>query len=154
MCEKCKDGGNILDGYLNTTKGEVFTRLRFDLDNNQFDMQYGIMDKDESPDEFDWTHSIDISFCPFCGKRLPITTTITDLIEFVKPDIPAESISNTEKMLLLMIEGDISVFNASNINLIDVLTNKYRTEVKCLNKTKDTINIFFKEPKHKHIKEI
>jgi len=72
MCDKCKNGGNILDGYFKTSKGEIFTRLRFDLDNNQFDMQYGVMGE-TAPDEYDWTHSVDISFCPFCGRRLPIS---------------------------------------------------------------------------------
>ena len=55
MCDKCKDGGNVIDGYFRSSKGELFTRLRLDLDNNQLDIQYGIFGKDDSPDEYEWT---------------------------------------------------------------------------------------------------
>ncbi len=150
MCDKCKDDGNILDGYLNTTKGEVFTRLRFDLDNNQFDMQYGIMGKDVALDEYDWTHSIDISFCPFCGKRLSITMNILELINFIKPDSPVEVNSEMYNLLSLLSfwKDESSNFTTRHNYLINTLTDKYRTEVIHIVKTHNIITIVFKEPEY------
>ena len=152
MCEKCKNGGNILDGYLNTTKGEVFTRLRFDLENNQFDMQYGIMGKEKGPDEFEWTHSIDIAFCPFCGRRLMITTTVSDFIDFIKSDNPVEYESGICKILLIILESTISTFNTSDNYIMDVLTKAYGTEVEYIVKTDEVVDIVFKEPDYKNMK--
>jgi len=145
MCEKCENGGNILDGYLETTKGEVFTRLRFDLDNNQFDMQFGTMGED-TPDEYEWTHSIDISFCPFCGRRLPISLTEDDFVKFLNPVGKTDSLSNTEKALLFIVASSISEFHTSDNEVLRMLTNKFGTEVVSFNKEEKMIVIRFKEP--------
>jgi len=152
MCEKCKDGGNILDGYFENSKGKSFTRLRFDLDSNQFDMQYGICGEDNVPIAHDWTHSIDIAFCPFCGKRLPVTMTASEFIDLIKPTY-IEIGSNIDKILSFMLENkDSSHLMTFDNFIMSILTNKYGTEVESIGKVGDLVNIFFKEPRHKHIK--
>ena len=153
MCEKCKDGGNILDGYLETSKGEVFTRLRFDLDNNQFDMQYGVMGKDNSPDEYEWTHSIDISFCPFCGQRLTIETTLSEFTSFIKSGDPEEIGLNMNEIVSFIKNNTVEGSNdpyAINTKLL--ASYKYRTEIAVIIKINDNIRIIFKDPGHKKLK--
>ncbi|MCK9198173.1 MAG: hypothetical protein M0P49_01055 [Bacilli bacterium] len=147
MCEKCKDGGNILDGYFENSKGKSFTRLRFDLDNNQFDMQYGMCGEDDVPTEYEWTHSIDISFCPFCGKRLSISITVAEFIDFIKSTGLVNEESFFDNNLLQIIENKADLSLNINNNIIGyLLTNKYGTEVESLNKKNGVINIFFREP--------
>lgn len=146
MCEKCKNGGNILDGYLNTKKGKVFTRLRFDLDNNQFDMQYGIMGEENTPDEFDWTNSIDISFCPFCGKRLTITTTVADFTNFINRYALIETGYPIDRLLSFISKNTETFSSTHDSSIMSILTNIYKTEVTGVMKTNDIICINFKKP--------
>lgn len=151
MCEKCKDGGNILDGYFENSKGKSFTRLRFDLDNNQFDMQYGICGEDNCPtDEHEWTHSIDISFCPFCGNRLPIAVSVKEFTDFIR----STYIKNGSNVVTgsSIIDGIDLHSTILNNYIINMLTNKYGSPIESVEQAGDVVNIVFKRPEYKHIK--
>ena len=71
-CIKCKDTDCIISDSFKLKDGtEIFADLRFDLENNQLDIQYGTLDKkDKCSLESEWTHSIDIKYCMFCGDKL------------------------------------------------------------------------------------
>lgn len=49
----------------------VFADLRFDTENNQFDMNFGTIGEDGFSKNSEWSDSTNISFCPYCGRRLP-----------------------------------------------------------------------------------
>lgn len=74
-CEKCKETCCIASGRLELANGtKLFARLRFDMDFNNMDVQFGTIASGDSGDrvsESDWSDSADIKYCPFCGDELP-----------------------------------------------------------------------------------
>ena len=95
--------------------------------------------------------SVDIVACPFCGKRLTITTTSQKFIDFIKSEESINYESGIGKVLLLILESEISVFNTSDINITNMLTKKYGTEVEAITKNENIVHVYFKEPKYNGI---
>lgn len=74
-CGLCDDKQTkcIIASNLATTIGEkAFVDVRFDLENNQIDAQFGLLNEDGSASvNSDWSSSLNINYCPICGKKLP-----------------------------------------------------------------------------------
>ena len=72
MCEFCKETNNVLSEGIPTSTGrQVFADLRFDKDNNQLDINYGLLEIDDCQGkDTTWSRSIDINYCPICGEKL------------------------------------------------------------------------------------
>ncbi len=70
-CPKCQDTDCIASGTLVLPNGtKIFTDLRFDLESNQLDMNFGTLGENGVGIMTDWSDSVDIKFCPFCGAEL------------------------------------------------------------------------------------
>lgn len=72
MCKFCETTNYLISEGINTTAGrKVFADLRFDRENKELDINYGLLDglgfqgKDVT-----WSESIEIKYCPFCGVEL------------------------------------------------------------------------------------
>ena len=76
-CEKCR-GTDCLVSDIATTKDgvEIFADLRFDLDFNQLDINFGVLGEDGFPKETFWGFGVDIKYCPFCGNELRTTSFV------------------------------------------------------------------------------
>ena len=72
-CEKCKETDCLVSSNFTLEDGtRVFADLRFDLENNKLDMQYGTLEEEGyRTKEVDWSYSAKVRFCPFCGRELP-----------------------------------------------------------------------------------
>jgi len=61
-CDKCKN----TDDLIHVDNGSLTLRLRFDTEHSQLDtMVYNLLNDEDEHEE-----SIDIMFCPFCGRKL------------------------------------------------------------------------------------
>lgn len=62
----------FISSDLTTTANEkIFVDARLDLENNQIDIQFGLLNSDNSASvNSDWTYCLDIHYCPVCGKKL------------------------------------------------------------------------------------
>lgn len=73
MCKFCEETNTLLSEDWHTTTGrKAFADVRFDTENNEIDMEYGLLEFDGSsgPDTT-WSYgSIKIKYCPFCGVEL------------------------------------------------------------------------------------
>lgn len=72
MCEFCKTNDNLIsEGMLTTIGRTVFADLRFDTENNELDINYGLLENDGCQGkDATWSSSIKINYCPFCGVKL------------------------------------------------------------------------------------
>lgn len=71
-CTKCETADCILAYDEKIENGEiVFTDLRFDVENRQLDINFGLLGKNNRPKESYWSYAVNIKFCPFCGEQLP-----------------------------------------------------------------------------------
>jgi hypothetical protein len=80
-CEFCKETNCAISKRIPVTIGgvevEAFARVRFDIENNQIDMELGVAKAAKSEEDrnsvvyaHDWSDSIDIIKCPVCGETL------------------------------------------------------------------------------------
>lgn len=70
-CEKCQNTDCILASDEEVgEKGKIFADLRFDLENNQLDINFGFLGKNNRPLDSYWSDAVNIKFCPFCGRKL------------------------------------------------------------------------------------
>jgi hypothetical protein len=71
-CEFCKTTDNLISEGMNTSVGRmVFADLRFDTENNELDINYGLLEEDDTQGEdTTWSKSFKINFCPVCGRKL------------------------------------------------------------------------------------
>jgi len=67
MCKYCNGEKSLL---IESNNNNIKIRLRFDTDNNQLDVQFGKIDKNNEYINADWSDSKDIKYCPFCGEEL------------------------------------------------------------------------------------
>lgn len=74
MCNVCKNTDCIISESFKTSTGrEAFADLRIDLDNNQLDINYGLLEiNGDQGKDTTWSQSLDINFCPICGRNLKI----------------------------------------------------------------------------------
>lgn len=67
----CDETNCILSDSSKLSTGEtVFSDLRLDLDNNELDIEHGLIGDNGYAKESSWTHSLKINYCPVCGKKL------------------------------------------------------------------------------------
>lgn len=73
-CSLCGDEETkcIISSDLTLANGEKpFVDIRLDLENNQIDAQFGLLNEDNSASvNSDWSNSLNINYCPICGKKL------------------------------------------------------------------------------------
>lgn len=72
MCEYCKETNCVLSEGIKTSTGRVaFADLRFDSENNELDINYGLLNEDGSQGkDTQWSDSFGINYCPVCGRKL------------------------------------------------------------------------------------
>lgn len=71
MCEKCKETDCVLSADMQDKDGlKIFADLRFDLEANQLDINFGKLGINNRPETSYWSDGLDIKFCPFCGEKL------------------------------------------------------------------------------------
>lgn len=73
-CDFCKETNCVAWGndYFKTINKKIYVDFRADMEANQIDCQFGILDDDGTAIEGTWSNfAIDINFCPVCGRRLP-----------------------------------------------------------------------------------
>lgn len=79
VCETCKDTDFIVSGTsqsiydINGTKCKIFVDLRMDRENNELDMDFGLVNVETNEiiqDSIEWSNAIEIKHCPVCGKEL------------------------------------------------------------------------------------
>lgn len=72
MCKFCEQTDNLISEDYQTSVGrKVFADLRFDTENNELDMEYGLLEVDGSSGaDTNWSHAIKINYCPMCGRKL------------------------------------------------------------------------------------
>ena len=67
MCEFCSNTNYLISEEYITEEGiKVFADLRFDTDYNQLEIKYGVLDNSGG----EWSKSLNIKYCPICGKKL------------------------------------------------------------------------------------
>ncbi len=104
-CQFCKETNCAISKRITANiegvEVEVFARLRFDMENNQIDMQFGVAkpakteeDRNREVYASDWSDSIDIIKCPVCGETLrPIEGSVEEPTEeIVKGSIGGEMV--------------------------------------------------------------
>lgn len=78
-CSKCKQTDTILTGENSNIveykgrKAKTFSDLRFDFQNNQLDINMGLIDAETGEvieGTSQWSDGLDINFCPCCGEKL------------------------------------------------------------------------------------
>lgn len=61
------------DSYFKSIDKKIFVDFRADMEANQIDCAFGILNEDGTPSERVFSDfAIDINYCPVCGRKLPI----------------------------------------------------------------------------------
>ena len=72
MCKFCEETDCVISEGIDTTTGrQAFADLRFDKDNNQLDINFGLLDEEGCQGkDTTWSNSLNINYCPICGEKL------------------------------------------------------------------------------------
>ena len=72
MCDYCKTTDIIIsEGIITSTGRIVFADLRLERENNELDINYGLLDEQNHQcNDTTWSKSLKIKYCPFCGREL------------------------------------------------------------------------------------
>lgn len=73
-CDFCKETNCVAWGnsYFKTIDKRIYVDIRADMEANQIDCQFGLLDELGMSIEGTWSDfAIDINFCPVCGRKLP-----------------------------------------------------------------------------------
>lgn len=72
MCKFCEITDCVLSGgYKTSTQRIAFADLRFDEENSQLDINFGLLDDNGyQGKDATWSDSLDINYCPVCGRKL------------------------------------------------------------------------------------
>ena len=72
MCKYCEQTDNLISEARMTSTGRLaFADLRFDLENNELDMEYGLLEYDgSSGEDTTWSSALKFNHCPMCGRKL------------------------------------------------------------------------------------
>ena len=71
-CDFCKETNCVASGkYPISDDSYSFVAVRMDMEFNQIDAEFGILDKDGNCIAADWSSALDIRYCPICGRLLP-----------------------------------------------------------------------------------
>ena len=73
-CDFCKETNCAAWGstYFKSIDKKIYVDFRADMEFNQIDCQFGLLDENGLSDEATWSDfAININYCPICGRELP-----------------------------------------------------------------------------------
>lgn len=152
-CEKCKDTNMLIGNeFIGDASGtNYFARLRMDLgEYNSFDIQYGARNVNIGKiiDEDNWSSSIAISTCPFCGTRLPITMTVDGFIDTFDKYNSSEMKTSDNIYMYAVFKHlkENSEYSIEDETILKFLTLYYNTPVIAITKKDEYVTIIFADP--------
>lgn len=76
-CSFCKETNCAIHDkrYFPTIDKEIFVDIRVDMDFNQIDFEFGILNEDPRLTLAEWSNcAINMNYCPICGRKLEKTS--------------------------------------------------------------------------------